>query len=230
MTRLRLCLASLLLASSLGTACSTVHAGTGPATPGQIQPVRTVDRAAVRARLAARRAETVQNFLAYRDGRVYPMVGKPLGGYHHVWIDASGNLCAAATLISKDWGREATIRAGGTGALKLSTVTAGPLADWILTSGLTHQEIVAIQVPGFSGMDDGRESEVDRLHAIYIDVERQLTDLADKNLDAAVDALMTRPELARGLLDGRVAGPGTFATPPIARSDRTRPGRPSGLR
>ena len=215
MTRLRLCVASLLLASSFGTACSTVHAGPGPTAPARIQPVRTVDRAAVRASLAARRAQTVQNFLAYRDARVYPMVGKPLGGFHHVWIDRSGNLCAAATLISKDWGREATIRAGGTGALKLSTVTSGPLADWILTSGLTHQEIVAIQVPGFTAMDDGRDLEIERLHAIYIDVERQLSDLADKNLDAAVDALMKRPELARRLVAGRVAGPGTFATPPI---------------
>lgn len=215
MTRRRLCLAILLLASSLGTACSTVHAGPGPATPVQIQPVRSVDRVAVRAKLAARRAETVQNFLAYREARVYPMTSMPLGGFHHVWIDGSGNLCAAATLISKDWGREATIRAGGTGAIKLSSVTSGPLADWILTSGLTHPEIVAIQVPGFAGVDDGRDSEIQRLFAIYVDVERQLRDLADKNLDAAVDALMKRPELARGLLFGQVAGPGAFATPKI---------------
>jgi hypothetical protein len=215
MTRLRLCLASLLLASSLSTACSTVHAAHGPTAPAQIQPVRTVDRAVVRAKLAARRAETVQNFLAYRDARTYPMTSMPLGGFHHVWIDGEGNLCAAATLISKDWGREATIRAGGTGALKLSTVTAGPLADWILTSGLTHQEIVAIQVPGWKDMSSGRPAEIQRLFAIYVDVERQLHDLADKNLDAAVDALMKRPELARGLVDGKVAGPGTFATPTV---------------
>jgi hypothetical protein len=215
MTRLRLCLASLLLASSLSTACSTVHAGTGPAAPTQLEPVRTVDRAAVRAKLAARRAETVQNFLAYRDAWTYPVVRKPVGGFHHVWIDAQGNLCAAATLISKDWGREATIRAGGTGALKMSSVTSGPLADWILTSGLTQQEIVAIQVPGFDVNDNERQNEVQRLHAIYVDVERQLTDLADTNLDAAVDALLKRPELARGLLAGQVAGPGKCATPPI---------------
>lgn len=214
MTRLRLCLASLLLASSL-SACSTAHAGTGPATPSQLAPARTVDRAAVRAKLAARRAETVQNFLAYRDAWLYPVVQKPVGGFHHVWVDVHGNLCAAATLISKDWGREAAIRAGGNGALKLSSVTSGPLADWILTSGLTHQEIVAIQVPGFNVRDHERQTEIERLHAIYIDVERQLTDLADKNLDAAVDALMKRPELARGLVAGQVAGPGTFATPPI---------------
>lgn len=70
-------------------------------------------------------------------------------------------------------------------------------------------------MPGFDVNDNERQTEMQRLHAIYVDVERQLTDLADKNLDAAVDALMKRPELARGLLDGQVAGPGTFAPPPI---------------
>lgn len=215
MTRLRLCLASLLLASSLSTACSNVHAGTTTPSPSQLEPARKIDRAALRAKLAERRAETVKNFLAYRDAWIYPIVQGPLGRFHHVWIDASGNLCAAATLISKDWGREATIRAGQNRGIKLSDVTSGPLADWILTSGLTHHELVAIQVPGFSIEDNARQSELARLHAIYIDVERQLADLGDESLDAAVDALMKRPDLARGMLDGRVAGPGKFAMPPV---------------
>ncbi len=215
MTRLRLCLASLLLASSLSTACSTATAGTKVAAPSQLEPARKVDRAALRAKLAKRRAISVKNFLAYRDAMVYPVVEGQLGRFQHVWLDASGNLCAAATLISKDWGRDATIRAGNPNGIKLSDVKKGPLADWILTSGFTHHEIVAIQVPGWNGGRELRQMEIERLHAIYVDVERQLTALGDESLDAATDALMKRPDLARIVLDGRVAGAGTFATPPV---------------
>jgi hypothetical protein len=61
-----------------------------------------------------------------------------------------------------------------------------------------------------------RRLENDRLYQLYTDVERQLRSLWDRNLDAAVDALTRRPELARALLHGQVAGPGAYATDAIA--------------
>lgn len=214
MTKLRLCLASVLLASSLSTACSTATAASKVAAPSQLEPVRKVDRAALRAKLAQRRAISVKNFLAYRDAKIYPQTTGRDFGFAHVWFDGE-NLCAAATLISKDWGRDAAIRAGSPNDITLAGVTSGPLADWILTSGLTHHEIVAIQVPGFNEREMSRELEVNRLYTIYIDVERQLAALGNESLDAATDALMKRPDLARIVLDGRVAGAGTFAKPPV---------------
>lgn len=214
MSRLRLALASLVLASSLGAGCAaSTHAATRPTTTQPAPGHAELDRAALRSRLAQRRAVTIKRFLAYREARVYPMSDAGVG-FQHVWLDARGNLCAAATLISYDWGRAAAERvAADNNQLQLAGVTKGALLDWMLTSGLTQHEIVAIQVPGFSDLQQPREQEIQRLYAIYIDVERQLTGLADQSLDQAVDALMKRPDLARELLGGRVAGPGPYAAP-----------------
>lgn len=216
MSRLRLALASLVLASSLG-ACAASHAA--PAHPAPAAPIELasadaqIDRAKLRAKLAERRATTIQRFLAYREARVYPLAEVGVG-FQHVWRDVSGNLCAAATLISHDWGRAAAERVGAEdNQLALAGVKSGPLLDWILTSGLTQHEIVAIQVPGFNELMRPREDEIRRLYAIYVDVERQLNGLAQQSLDQAVDALMKRPALARALLGGVAAGPGPYAPP-----------------
>jgi hypothetical protein len=174
-----------------------------------------LDRAKVRAALAERRKEVIERFLAYREARVYPWNRMPLST-QHIWFDDQGNLCAAATLISKDWGRESTMKVGERDrGLQLAKVKKGEVADWILTSGLTHHEIVAIQVPAI-GVDDPmlRAPEIERLYAIYNDVERQLRTLGDENLDLATDALMKRPDLARQLLAGHIPGPGKFKTAP----------------
>lgn len=209
MTNLRNLLASLMLV----TACATgsVH----PAKP--VPQATRIDRAQLRAKLAARRAVVLERFLAYREARVYPvnnLIGG--GGQQHVWLDEYGNLCAAATLISADWGRDVTIRIGQrNNQLKLADVTTGPVADWILTSGLTHHEIVAIQVPGSDMFQRTIQTpeEIQRLYQIYVDVERQLRGLADESLDAAVDALLKHPDLARQMLHDRIASPGPFAQP-----------------
>ena len=209
MNRLRLTIASLLFASVAATGCVT------SATAGSTRaPVtqQAIDRAALRAKLAERRDLTIERFLAYREARVYPINDLRGSGMRHQWIDAQGHLCAAATLLSLDWGREATLLAGKKdNGIKLANVTKGPIADWILTSGLTHHEIVAIQVPGSDMFPAPQES--DRMYQIYVDVERQLSGLRNEALDEATDALMKRPELAREVLDGKVAGPGPYAVP-----------------
>lgn len=207
MSRLRLVLGSLVLASALsGCAMNAATAGTKPAVPADV----SIDRAALRSKLAKRRAAVIERFLVYREGRVYPINNLPGGGKRHVWVDDWGSLCAAATMISADWGRDAVVRAGASDReIALAKVQSGPLLDWILTSGLTHHEIVAIQLPGDNIVIE-RNPETERMYQIYVDVERQLRTLDSKNLELAVDALMKRPDLARELMNDRVAGPGKF--------------------
>jgi hypothetical protein len=200
-------LSSLLLASSLlfGAACSSATTAKAP-TPGApvARKADALDRAQVRAALAARRDQSVARFLAYRDAGVYP-VNSYQPGLQHVWVDELGNLCAAATIIAADWGRDATVQAGAqNNFLRLADVTDGPLLDWILTSGLTQQEIVAIQEPM---VYEPGPSEIDRLLAVYNSVERQIRSMWDASLDDATDALMARPDLARLVVDGKYAGP-----------------------
>jgi hypothetical protein len=225
----RLC-SSLLVAATL-TACGAAR----PRAPAAGHPVAvtpghaTLDRAAVRAALAARRTINHDRFLAYREARVYPR-NTYTAGAQHVWLDASGNLCAAATIISGDWGREITARvARADNAIALAGVHAGPLADWILTSGLTHHELVAIQVPPMGDepepRPDPQQAEIARLYGMYVDVDRQITGLWDESLDEATDALLRRPDLARALLGGVAAGPGTYGTPPEVAIGFARPPR-----
>ena len=138
MSRLSLYLASILFASSLAGGCAASAASSArPAVPGTVDPVpdpagpaaTSIDRAALRAKLAQRREVTFARFIAYRDAGIYPV--NTFGpGLRHVWIDNSGNLCAAATMISGDWGRDATIRVGlQNRELQLARVTTGPVAD-----------------------------------------------------------------------------------------------------
>jgi len=200
---LRLALVSLLFSAAAG--CSAASAGAAaPQKPIAIQPAQpALDRAAIRAKLAERRATNVEHFLAYREARVYPI--NTYGGTQHVWQDKNGNLCAAATLISYDWGRASTENVGRENLhIALAKVKSGPLADWILTSGLTHHVGGAMPIVR-------PDPENQRLYTIYLDVERQLGGLADESLDEATDALMKRPDLARELLAGHVASAGRFA-------------------
>ena len=228
MSRLRLCLASLFVAAAASACAPNLQqqqvAPVTVRTPGDARPAKpALDRAALRAKLAARREQVMQRFLAYREARTYPINNLPGGGFRHVWLDDFGHLCAAATLVSNDWGRDAAIRAGAANReIKIADVKQGPLADWVLTTGLTHAELVAIQVPGFEqpvivepGEDQQRTAEVNRLYGIYLDVERQMRSLWDENLDLATDALMQHPELARGVLADRMAGPGVYGKPPV---------------
>jgi hypothetical protein len=61
--------------------------------------------------------------------------------------------------------------------------------------------------------------EVQRLYNIYVDVERQLDQLADDSLDEATDALMKRPDLARTVIAGGFAGAGEFAPAIVGNPD-----------
>ena len=205
-------LASLLLSSSLLTACTPAMAA--PSKPVAAEMPMAFSRAEVRAKLAERRKIMIERFLAYREARVYPWNRSGMLRPAHIWIDDFGNLCAAATLISGDWGRASTAKVGELDrAIVLAMIKLskkGELADWMLTSGLTHAEIVAIQVPPMGADEVMRPREIERLYAMYTDAERQLRTLNDENLDLATDALMKRPDLARILISGGVPGPGKF--------------------
>lgn len=216
--------ASLLLTGACSSATrNAVDAGvSGPkpapiVAPVVVQPVAPdADRAALRAKLLERREQTVARFLAYREARSYP-INSYMEGLQHVWLDELGQLCAAATVISADWGFDVTAAVAiEDNFIKLADVHDGPLLDWILTSGLTRHELVAIQEPmEYQGKDLGMwrgpdPAELDRLHAIYVSVERQIEALWDESLDEAVDALAAHPELAESFLRGELPGAGKY--------------------
>lgn len=208
-------------------ACSLIAALATPAIPafahGTREPVqfaqpvggeRVVSRAAVRAKLARARATNLARFRAYQQKGVFPSNTYTRGSLN-VWIDDDGRLCAAATIIQAS-GHGALVRqvADENNFIRLADVKTGALMDWISTSGLTQDEIAAIQEP-FMGVDDGlrepapilvdkgkRAFEDRRLAARYKQVDAAIVRNATASLDAATDRLMANPALAKRFLAG----------------------------
>ncbi len=160
--------------------------------------------------LASRRTRNVKAFRAYALRGVYPH-NYVTSGELNVWIDNDGHMCAAATMIFKS-GHKKLVRqtAKDNNYIRLADVTDGALMDWILTSGLTHAEVIAIQAPMVGGPEmpveipenpiDWRIAEDARLRALYNEVLVQLGQNRTDSLDAAVDALTFRPDLVAKLL------------------------------
>jgi len=208
---------SLLIVALLGTASASAH--TIQAVPSvpvtdvvQVAPI-AANRAAVRAALAANRIANVARFHAYQTAGVFPSnTFKP--GELNVWRDRDGHYCAAATII-KSSGETALVAkvADDTNFIKLADVQQGPLMDWILTSGLTQDELVMIQKP-FKPVTERpsvdtsvavdarmREAETRRLAKLYRSVEAKLVAESDASLDAAADRLLhDAPALAAQLV------------------------------
>lgn len=166
-------------------------------------------RARLRKVLKTRRAKNVAAFRAYASRGVYPH-NFDTSGPLNVWIDQEGRMCAAATMIWKSGAKQLVRRTGrDDNFVKLGDVTSGPLLDWMLTSGLTQAEVALIQEPFMGRMepvepvlggDDWRIAEDARLRARYAEVLATLASVPDRSLDAAIDALTTRPDLVAKLI------------------------------
>ena len=178
------------------------------------RPVQAPDRAEVRLALADARAHNLAAFRAYVAGGVYPS-NVFTAGLLNVWRDQDGHYCAAATIIRTS-GQTALVEktAEDNNFIRLADVQDGPLMDWILTSGLTQDEIVSIQKP-FAPVTrrpvlapkqpiavdpDLRTAETARLRAKYAEIETALAASQRASLDAATDRLMQHPALASELV------------------------------
>jgi len=160
-----------------------------------------VDRDALRKELAARREANLKRFHAYRKARIYPHNSYESGAVN-VWRDADGHLCAVATMVFKDGLEQLTdATATDNNFIKISDVTSGPLADWVLTSGFTQEELVMIQWPSYAEdmarARQERRREDRRLFSGYRVTEETLRQarVRDAGLDLAVARLAARPEL-----------------------------------
>ncbi|HEU0035503.1 MAG TPA: hypothetical protein VFQ53_33060 [Kofleriaceae bacterium] len=181
-----------------------------------IAPYRVLDRATVRAQLLANRSANLARFRAYQKKGVFPsntFADRKL----NVWLDEFGHLCAAATIIKMSGNEDLVARvAEQSNFIRLADVRQGPLMDWILTSGLTQEEIAAIQEPFMPVTDEPRiqpkpeepvinvakrKAEDARLLARYRTVDAMIVKNQKRSLDTAVDRLMEHPTLAWQLID-----------------------------
>lgn len=164
-------------------------------------------RAKLKKVLATRRAKNLAAFKAYVTAGVYPH-NEEAPGELNIWIDDEGHRCAAAQMIWAS-GAHAMVeqQAAADNFIRLANATDGPLLDWILTSGLTHDEVVLIQRP-FVGRPQRPEKPLvnwrlaaDRaLRVKYDGILRELARGRNASLESAVDALMARPDLVAAML------------------------------
>jgi len=170
--------------------------------PRMIQPP-TPDRDAVKAALAKRRTHNLAAFHAYWTGGVYPH-NTYRDGPLNVWRDENGHLCAAATMISKDGHDDLAQKTANTNNnIRLLDVTKGELLDWMLTSGLTIEDIDMIQAPAIEPPHVDQKTlaaEDAKLLKGYKATEIYLKKHVKDDLEMATDRLLERPELAWGLL------------------------------
>jgi hypothetical protein len=179
--------------------------------PMRIAPV--LDRAQVRAALAKARAKNLAAFRAYQRAGVFPS-NTFSDDKLNVWVDAQGHYCAAATLIKASGQVDLVTRTGEqNNFIRLADVQQGPLMAWILTSGFTQDEIVAIQEPFRPVMREEpaepnlvdeklRKAEDKRLVAKYRAIDKMLVKNQKTSLDLATEKLMSHPQLAWQLVRG----------------------------
>ena len=150
--------------------------------------------------------------LAIVTAGVYPHNTTRTGPLN-VLRDAEGHLCAAATILSLDHHPDLVAETATTNVnLRLLDVTSGPLLDWMLTSGLTLEEIDRIQEPGFMPdrpTDQAYRREDAKLRRDYTATEAFLKRHAAADLEEATTRLVARPDLARTLVSQASRGEST---------------------
>ncbi|HEY4243453.1 MAG TPA: hypothetical protein VGM88_26755 [Kofleriaceae bacterium] len=176
---------------------------TPPIVEDEPDPV-AVDRDTVRTQLIQNRATNLARFRAYVAAGSYPSnTFQPTT--LNVWRDNDGHFCAAATIIRASGAVLLVDRvAEQANNIKLGDVKQGPLMDWMLTSGLTQEEIALIQrpfrpvsnAPDPQIIPDRRVAETDRLKKLYAEIDSTLTANAATSIETATSRLLAHPDLA----------------------------------
>jgi hypothetical protein len=199
----RLATLAIVFATTFATTFTTASAGRFATAP---------TRASVRAALVKHRAHNLASLHRYVTTGVYPHNTYRTGPLN-VWRDDDGHLCAAATIISLDHHPDLVAETAKTNVnLRLLDVTSGPLLDWMLTSGLTLEEIDRIQEPGFMPdrpTEQAYRREDAKLRRDYTATEAFLKRHAAADLEEATTRLMARPDLARTLVSQASQGVST---------------------
>ncbi|MCB9677363.1 MAG: hypothetical protein H6737_19810 [Alphaproteobacteria bacterium] len=148
--------------------------------------------AAWRAHLASQRRIQIERLKAYAEAGVFPLNTTQPGLLSQL-LDGTGRPCAMAHLIRESGNAElVAARAARDNAIELADVRRGPIHDWILTSGLTREEVAFVQEPDFFIGEqppiDLAQLEQERLRTHFLSAARQL----ELDFDAGVETALER--------------------------------------
>ena len=174
--------------------------------------------------LAGSRARLIGWLHDYREAGVFPSdaMGHPIS----VFVDDRGVRCPMAELLHKT-GRDDLVEAvhREANAVRLADVREGPLHDWMLTSGLTGEEISLVQ--GAMNIDYGwMQDQEQTLQLAQANAEvRGKLETAEMalrdNTAVSLGVVMTRlPAHAPGPITGRVVP--LSAVPPVVATAELR--------
>lgn len=171
-----LALALVVIATNTGASHKTTASGynrtfpvypLGDAGPRQIQSrlsrviqwLRANTDSKADAGLLKARATAIANLEEYRAGGFFPMNEQHTAWWAPSFIDSRGAICAVGYLIERTAGR-GTAEYINTRyhANTIQQINDPVLTEWIANSGLTYQEVVAIQEPGWRGGSGARPS------------------------------------------------------------------------
>lgn len=180
-----------ILFAAILSACAGTGATTSKAVDARAQIAPQAQPAMTRQQLAERRAVAIARLREYRLAGTFPK-NRISDDRINVFIDEDGHLCAAANLMALDGKLDlvrATARQNNT--IRLADVKDGELMAWMLTSGLTQEEIALIQEPYEPAMPSAgfEQQERERLQQHFLMVEQQLERDTDKSLDVAMSRL-----------------------------------------
>ncbi len=116
---------------------------------------------AVRAALLEHRRREIARLHEYAASGVFPINRTDPSGPIHMFRDADGHLCAVANLVYRDGLTDAVKRAAAEhNDVVVANETEGALHDWVLTSGLTREEVKRIQGAGFEDVMIGADGKI----------------------------------------------------------------------
>ena len=157
----------------------------------------------LREKLAAHRKQQLERLEAYAAAGQFPLnVTDPTPS--HQLKDVNGTYCAVANLVVQDGLQDVIDAESKThNDLLFGDVKDGQLYSWILTSGLTQEEIAAIQAPApYVGegeinvpvepqpIDPPKQTNAtEQLQAHFRAVEQQIIANSDASLDLAANRL-----------------------------------------
>lgn len=105
--------------------------------------------------LQAERARNLDRLRDYWQRGEYPINYEHPGAWEPVFIDLDGNICAVGYLVEQSLGREVAERINSRYHFAtIRQIDAPELKEWIKNSGLTYEEVVAIQAPAVEVIDD----------------------------------------------------------------------------
>ena len=184
------------LSSTLGCSRGAPHA---TALAGAREPITPPRSKLSREDLAAHRKLQIERLHAYAEAGVFPRNPSRSPEPVHMFRDADGRLCAVANLIHLD-GLDAEVdrMAKEHNDIVVADEPSGALHDWVLTSGLTHEEVRRIQGAGFFGepmIVDGPALERQKTALLQLHlraVEGELIAASEGSLDVAMQRLDAR--------------------------------------